>query len=118
MILQQSSRPQPLIEPGRLALACLEHLPDVAMFAIDRNLRIVAAEGGALRGEGWSPAALVGRTLEDVLALEVYARFVGYCRSALAGRRRTFTYHSLDGERAYEVEIFPNDALAIAIVRG
>jgi hypothetical protein len=118
MILQQSSRPQPLIEPGRLALACLDHLPDVAMFAIDRNLRIVAAEGGALRGEGWSHAALVGRTLEDVLALEVYARFVGYCRSALAGRRRKFAYETLAGDRSYQVEVFPEGALAVAIVRG
>jgi PAS domain-containing protein len=118
MILEHSARLKPLIEPGHLALACLDHLPDVAMFAIDRNLRIVAAEGGALRGEGWSPAAIIGRTLEDVLPLEVYTRFVGYTRSALAGRRRTFTYRSLDGERAYAVEIFPEDGLAIAIVRG
>jgi PAS domain-containing protein len=109
---------QPLIEPGHLALACLEHLPDVAMFAIDRNLRIVAAEGGALRQQGWTPASLVGRTLEDVLPLEGYTRFVSYCRSALAGRRRTFTHTSLDGTREYAIEIFPEDGLAVAIVRG
>jgi hypothetical protein len=118
MILQLSSRTTPLIEPDRLAATCLARMADVAMIAVDRNLRIVAAEGGALRAEGWTPRAIVGRTLEDVLPLETYTRLVGYCRSALAGRRRTFTYTSLDGERTYEVESFPEGELAVAIIRG
>jgi PAS domain S-box-containing protein len=118
MMMQLSSRSKPQIEPGQLALTCLAHLSDVAMFAVDRNLRIVAADGGALRAAGWTPAAIVGRTLEDVLPLEAYTRLVGFYRSALGGRHRTFTYESLDGRRAYEVETFPEGELAIAIVRG
>jgi PAS domain-containing protein len=90
-----------------MALVGVERMPDVALFAVDRNLRIVAAAGGALRAAGCPPSSIVGRTLEDVLPLEAYARVVGLYRKAFTGRGQSFDYRSLDGARLYRCETIP-----------
>lgn len=106
-----------------MALVCVERMADVAMFVLDRNLRIVAAAGGALGAAGWPASLIVGHTLEDVLPLEAYARVAGFYRSAFAGRGRSFEYRSLDGARRYRGETIPvrdtsaQTELVVALVR-
>ncbi len=89
------------------ATAALAALPDVAMLALDGDLRIVAAAGGALESEGWPPALVEGRRLEDVLPLEAYAVLAPRYRLALEGRSIVFDHADDDGDRVWRVQAIP-----------
>jgi PAS domain-containing protein len=54
----------PTGEAGFRLLA--EHLPDLALFAFDSDLRIWSATGAALRAAGWGPEEFLGRRVPDV----------------------------------------------------
>ncbi len=67
-----------------------EQLPDVAVFAFDRDLRFELATGAAVRDTGWRPEEILGRTLFELLPPEQAERYAGPFRAALAGERQSF----------------------------
>jgi PAS domain-containing protein len=102
--------PQPTVTapPAEsFALAALAALPDVGMLVLDRNLRVLAAEGGAFRRTGWDPSTFAGRCLEDVLPMEAYAALAPHYRAALEGRTERFRYVTHVTHAAYAVEALP-----------
>jgi PAS domain S-box-containing protein len=70
-----------------------------AAFVVDLELRVLAAEGDALRAAGLDPRALLGRPFGEILDPVMAARLEPPCRLALLGH--TFAYeHEAEG-RAY-----------------
>src|SRR6266545_318376 len=67
-----------------------EQLPDVAVFAVDRDLRFELATGAAVRDTGWRPEEILGRTLFELLPPERVERYAAPYRAALAGERQSF----------------------------
>jgi PAS domain S-box-containing protein len=67
-----------------------EHLPDVAVFTFDRDLRFELATGAAVRHTGWRPEEVVGRTIFELLPPEQAERYAAPFRAALAGERHSF----------------------------
>jgi PAS domain-containing protein len=100
--------PTPLSPPAEaFALAALAALPDTGMLVLDRNLRVLAAEGGAFRRTGWDPETFTGRCLEDVLPMQAYAPLASRYRAALDGRAERFRYVTEVTRRSYDVEALP-----------
>ena len=67
-----------------------EQLPDVAVFALDRDLRFELATGAAVRDTGWRPQEILGRTIFELLPPEQAERYAAPWRAALAGERQSF----------------------------
>ncbi|MEX2504765.1 MAG: PAS domain S-box protein [Egicoccus sp.] len=86
----------------------IARLPDVAVLTFDRGLRFTAAGGPGLAGQGWDPAELLGRRLDDVLDAPRAAALGRYYRPALAGETRSFRYRGIRRpDRLNEVEVVP-----------
>ena len=104
----EEASPTVLVAPAEsFALAALAAMPDVAVLVLDRNLRILLAEGGALHRAGWSPELIVGRCLEDLLPLEAYAELAPRYRAATEGRHQKFTYFAPENGHEHRVEALP-----------
>ena len=118
--------PQPTVTapPAEsFALAALAALPDVGMLVLDRNLRVLAAEGGVFRGTGWDPGSFTGRCLEDVLPMEAYAALAPHYRAAIEGRPERFGYVTHITGTPYSVDAIPlppesSPAKVMVIVRS
>ncbi|MFA9430719.1 PAS domain S-box protein [Egicoccus sp. AB-alg2] len=98
-------REHPLADPEAIQ-ALLARLPDVAVLAYDRDLRFTAAGGPGLEAQGWDPAELLGRRLEELVSPndELAVRY----RAALAGETQSFHYHGVRRpERTNAVDIVP-----------
>ncbi len=67
-----------------LRAAAISALPGAAVFAVDTDLRLLLADGPALRRHGYDPAALTGRRLADVAPAHSYAELEPRYRAALA----------------------------------
>jgi PAS domain S-box-containing protein len=74
-----------------------EQLPDVAVLVFDRDLRFELVAGAAVRGAGWRPEEVLGRTLPELLPPGRVERYAAAYRAALAGERQSF---EVDGSRA------------------
>jgi diguanylate cyclase (GGDEF)-like protein len=76
-----------------LRRALLAHIPDTAVFLIDHDLRILAAEGEAVQRMTWLERAVSERWLVTDLArvpAETLTEVVENYRAVLRGERRTF----------------------------
>lgn len=73
----------------------LENVPDAAIYLVDREERIVAAEGTAMRQHGLSPSDLEGQTVRGFLGDELYQEIGPYYQAAVAGR-------AASGEASYQ----------------
>lgn len=112
MHAQTATRPGPMLSdvwnPESLRAAALAALPNAAIFAVDRDLRLILAEGQALARHGYESAALYGRLLEDVIqSPESYAELEPEYRAALEGRPRSLEHSSSDGSKWYWTQIAP-----------
>jgi PAS domain S-box-containing protein len=67
-----------------------EQLPDVAVFAFDRDLRFELATGAAVRDTGWRPEEILGRTVFELVPPDWAERYAAPYRAALAGERQSF----------------------------
>jgi two-component system cell cycle sensor histidine kinase/response regulator CckA len=71
-------------------------LPDVMVFLLDRDLRILLAEGDAWRGLPWfDETKFVGRRVHDLhgeVPEEVLGPSIEHFAAAVAGERREFTF--------------------------
>ena len=67
-----------------------EQLPDVAVFAFDRDLRFELATGAAVRETGWRPEEILGRTVFELVPPDWVERYAVPYRAALAGERQSF----------------------------
>jgi diguanylate cyclase (GGDEF)-like protein/PAS domain S-box-containing protein len=78
--------------PGRISdareffQAIMRGTPHTSAFYFDSDLRIVIAGGPKLADLGLSPAALEGRTIQEVFPAEVATELEAACQAALAGR--------------------------------
>jgi len=86
-----------------------ESLPDTSVFLFDQDLRILVAEGAAVRRLPWVDEGMFrGRTvgeLQGELPSDVLAMSMGAYRGALNGERRTFDFKSAG--LSYEVTAVP-----------
>jgi diguanylate cyclase (GGDEF)-like protein len=78
-------------------------LPNVAVVAFDRSLRVLVAEGEALLSHGIVDTAAEGRLLADVMTPETYAAMEAVYLAALRGVRTDREQQADDGERCFRV---------------
>ena len=90
-----------------LRAAAISALPGAAVFAVDTDLRLLLADGPALRRHGYDPAALSGRPLADVAPAPAYAELEPCYRAALAGEPQALEHSSSDGSGWYLTHIAP-----------
>jgi len=85
------------------------NVPDASMFLIDRDLRILIAEGEGVRRLPWMDEDLFrGRAIADLdreLPAEILSEAIDSCQAALAGERREFEFTSAG--LTYEVTAVP-----------
>jgi two-component system cell cycle sensor histidine kinase/response regulator CckA len=81
-------------------------LPDAAVYEYDRDLRVVHAEGALIERLGYSPDALVGRSLWDLAPGPGTEVFVEHYRAALAGEPRSLEWQA-DEDRILDVDLLP-----------
>jgi len=85
------------------------NVPDTSMFLLDRDLRILIAEGEGVRRLPWMDENLFrGRAIADLqreLPGEILAEAIENCQGALAGERREFEFTSAG--LTYEVTAVP-----------
>lgn len=115
------ARPSPpggvVAVPERLAEQALVVTADVsrrvlnelsaAAFVLDRNLRVVVAEGSDLIANGYDPAAVVGALVKDVVPAAAFQLLEGPYQAALRGVASDFDYVSPDGGGFYRVRVRP-----------
>jgi PAS domain S-box-containing protein len=87
--------------------AALDSLPAAAVLIADRDQRIQQVEGEAFARHGLRTEDWTGRSLTDVLPAEALPLLAPHYRAALAGETRSFDYWTVDGTRAYWVQIAP-----------
>jgi len=87
--------------------AALRLMSGVSVFVFDHDLRLLMAEGGALRQHGYDPEDLAGKSLEDAIPPEAFSQLEPRYRATLDGRPSTFVYESADGTRVYRVQTLP-----------
>ena len=88
--------------------AVAEQLPDVAVFAFDRDLRFELATGAAVRDIGWRPEELLGHTIFELVPPEQVERYAVPWRAALAGERQSFEIEGWrDLGKVWTVDVVP-----------
>ena len=117
--------PEQLLQSVALYRTLAAHLPDTSVFLLDRDLRILLAEGEGVRRLPWiDDRMFVGELLSELqgrLPADVLAMSQDCYRGALAGERRDFAFTSAG--LTYEVTAVPvRDAdgkvqSALAVVR-
>ena len=89
-------------------VAWLDTLQDVAVMAVDHDLRYVAAGGSGLLKVGWDPNELIGRTVYDVVPEPEASGLAAQYQAALAGESRSFRHQGVRSpESIHQVEIVP-----------
>ena len=83
------------------------HLPNVAVFVFDLDLRVLVAEGEALTRHRLRETKLHGRLLEEVLESDSYEALAPAFRAALAGERVEFEYAVPHTGRSFWVSAVP-----------
>ncbi|MGH2832639.1 MAG: PAS domain S-box protein, partial [Solirubrobacteraceae bacterium] len=91
---------------GDLALSILRQLPGAAL-ALNRELRIVLAAGGALAHHGLQADALEGHPASSVIDPDRWAIYEPLCRKALQGTSETVEVWSGDETRCYSLQVGP-----------
>jgi PAS domain S-box-containing protein len=100
--------PRPAELDAEQTVVLLDTLQDLAVLAVDRDLRYVAAGGSGLIQVGWDPEELIGRTVYDVVPEPEASDLAEQYRAALAGESRSFRHRGTRSpERVHEVEIVP-----------
>ena len=105
--------PKPNHAPPRPALGSLDHaellrnLPDLLVVFVDRELRIAAVEGSALDKVGRHQDRLQGKTVREILPPDRAESLELILNTVLSGRRRSFEWASVNGDRLFEVEAEP-----------
>jgi diguanylate cyclase (GGDEF)-like protein/PAS domain S-box-containing protein len=101
-------------EPSpRPALGLLDHggllrnLPDLLIVFVDRRLRIVAARGAALEKVARNQDGLQGKSLREVLPPDRAESLELILKAVFSGRRHSFEWASVKGDRFFEVEAEP-----------
>jgi diguanylate cyclase (GGDEF)-like protein/PAS domain S-box-containing protein len=98
-----------LLQAGSLYRTLAANLPDTSMFLFDHDLRVLVAEGDAVRRLPWIDASMFrGRLVGDLqgeLPDEVLALSRESYRAALDGERRDFEFTS--GGLTFEVTAVP-----------
>jgi diguanylate cyclase (GGDEF)-like protein/PAS domain S-box-containing protein len=90
-----------------LRAAAISALPGAAVFAVDMDMRLLLADGPALRRHGYDSADLTGRRLADVAPAHSYAELEPRYRAALGGQTQTFEHSSSDLTAWYLTHIAP-----------
>jgi PAS domain S-box-containing protein len=88
--------------------ALAEHLPDVAVFVFDQNLRYALATGAGLPQSAWRPEEIVGRTVFELFPPERAELLAAGYRAALTGERVRF---EVDGSRGQPDHIWAVDVV-------
>lgn len=88
---------------AEMRAAVLGLMPGVSVFVFDRDLRLLLADGGALREHGFDPEDFTGKLLKDAVPPEAYAELEPRYRATLEGKPSKFVYESTDGTRIYNV---------------
>lgn len=98
------------------ALAALERLPGVGVLGFDREMRFVIATGDVLRGAGYRPELMLGRTLADIVPAAAYTGLRHRYDQILSGEAVTWIQRAPDDRREYVVDGAP--VRQGAVVRG
>ena len=94
--------------------ALATNLPDTSVFLYDHDLRYVLVDGSSLAGVGTSKEALEGRTIFEVLPVDVCERLAPLRRAALAGQ--VVEFEESYGGRTHAVHLLPiRDATGVVI---
>jgi hypothetical protein len=109
--------PEAVQERDRRRSRLLANLPAAAVL-FDRDLRILAADGEALRQQGSDPAALVGRRVEEILPPEAFALIEGPWRAATEGASDEFDYLSPINGRTFRMTVRPDTDAEGRVVGG
>ena len=89
-------------------VALLDTLQDVAILAIDRDLRCVAAGGTGLVQVGWNTDELIGRTVHDVVPEPEASILAAQYKAAFAGEACSFRHQGVRSpETVHQVDIVP-----------
>jgi two-component system, NarL family, sensor histidine kinase UhpB len=102
--------PGPTPAAGDYAYRALaEHLPDVAIFVFDRDLRYELATGAGLPKSAWSAEAIVGRTVFELFPPERAELLAAHYRAALTGERVCFEVVGSRGQpdHVWAVDVVP-----------
>jgi diguanylate cyclase (GGDEF)-like protein/PAS domain S-box-containing protein len=87
--------------------AALERLPFGVLVIVDRDLRVLVAEGPELARHGIQMASVRGRRLHDVVAAELLEALLPAVQAVLAGEERTFELQDPDGITTKELMLMP-----------
>jgi diguanylate cyclase (GGDEF)-like protein/PAS domain S-box-containing protein len=103
------STSQPINAPalGEHALSILRQLPGVAALALDSELRVILAAGGALAHQGLDADALEGRLAASVIEPDRWAIYEPLCRKALRGTSQAVEVWSGDETSCYALQVGP-----------
>ena len=82
-------------------------LPDAAIFMFDHDLRLQLVLGEAIRANGYDPAAMTGRLLNEAFAQDVVDLLESPYRAALAGHPQDFDYTSPGRGRQFRIRVRP-----------
>ncbi|MTD46000.1 PAS domain S-box protein [Conexibacter sp. W3-3-2] len=91
----------------RAVRAALAAMPGVSVVVVDREMRIVSVEGGALIRHGYIPERVVGRRAPDVLPAPAWETLGPLYTRALTGETVTVELPSHDGTAVYESTFAP-----------
>jgi PAS domain S-box-containing protein len=89
--------------------ALAEHLPDVAVFVFDQDLRYELATGAGLPKSAWSAEQIVGRTVFELFPPERAELLAARYRAALTGERVRFEVVGSRGQpdHIWTVDVVP-----------
>jgi PAS domain S-box-containing protein len=118
-----SASDEPREVPAELYRTLTAHLPDVAVFLLDRELRILLAEGEGWRRLPWFDETMFrGQRVDELYGVapkEVLDLAVEHYRAAAAGERREFSF--VDAGRTIEIVAAPvrhsGDAVVAVVAR-
>ncbi len=89
--------------------------PAAAVIIVDTELRIIHAEGAALRTRGRVVQDWAGRPLSELLSAGAMAELEPRYRAAVQGERQSFEHRSRDGRSVFSVQLTPARAQGGAI---
>ncbi|MBZ0303631.1 MAG: PAS domain S-box protein [Anaerolineae bacterium] len=82
-------------------------LPDMGVVLFDQDLRILIAEGTALRSSGYPGHEAEGRLLSNIVTPASYEKLEPLYRAALSGQHIVQDYHPTTGQQIYNVQTVP-----------
>lgn len=85
----------------------LKSAPTAAVIMVDRDLRVVQAEGVAIDQGGFAVEGWPGRLLHELMPADTLAEFEPRYRAALEGVPQSFEYRSRRASRVFSVQITP-----------